>query len=248
MTIKELVARFRKPALPLHAVLAFVVAGCNQVGGATMTFWDVIWAMVFFYFWFMCIWIWISVIGDIFRRNDLSGPSKFIWIMVAFIIPLFGALIYMITRPKVTAQDVQLMTQADAAAKAAAGVSTADQIEKLNQLLASGAITQPSTRPSRPRPSRASVSQPRCTGWRARRPQGRRAAAFSFARRHRVSHPGRAGSRPAGGGDRAFGPRIGPRLTDRRLIPIIPLGISPRPTSPRSRRSHIDGQKRGRRP
>ena len=147
MTIKELVARFRKPALPLLAVLAFVVAGCNQVGGATMTFWDVIWAMVFFYFWFMCIWIWISVIGDILRRNDLSGPSKFIWIMVAFIIPLFGALIYMITRPKVTAQDVQLMTQADAAAKAAAGVSTADQIEKLNQLLASGAITQPEYEP-----------------------------------------------------------------------------------------------------
>ena len=147
MTIKELVARFRKPALPLLAVLAFVVAGCNQVGGATMTFWDVIWAMVFFYFWFMCIWIWISVIGDILRRNDLSGPSKFIWIMVAFIIPLFGALIYMITRPKVTAQDVQIMTQADAAAKAAAGVSTADQIEKLNQLLASGAITQPEYEP-----------------------------------------------------------------------------------------------------
>jgi hypothetical protein len=143
MTIKELVARFRKPALPLLAVLAFVVAGCNQVGGATMTFWDVIWAMIFFYFWFMCIWIWISCLGDIFRRNDMSGLSKFIWIMVAFIIPLFGCLIYMITRPKVTAQDVQIMTQADAAAKAAAGVSSADQIEKLNQLLASGAITQP---------------------------------------------------------------------------------------------------------
>jgi Short C-terminal domain/Phospholipase_D-nuclease N-terminal len=143
MTIKELVARFRKPALPLLAVLAFLVAGCNQVGGATMTFWDVIWAMIFFYFWFMCIWIWISVLMDIFRRNDMSGVSKAIWILVVFVIPLFGALIYMITRPKVTAQDVQIMTQADAAAKAASQVSSADQIEKLNQLLASGAITQP---------------------------------------------------------------------------------------------------------
>ena len=38
---------------------------------------------------------------------------------------------------------MQIITQADAAAKAAAGVSTADQIEKLNQLKESGAITVP---------------------------------------------------------------------------------------------------------
>jgi hypothetical protein len=80
---------------------------------------------------------------DIFRRNDMSGVMKVIWILAIFIIPLFGALIYLIIRPKVTAQDVQMMTQADAAAKAASQVSSADQIEKLNQLLASGAITQP---------------------------------------------------------------------------------------------------------
>ena len=143
MTIKDLVDRFRKPALPLLALVALLVAGCNSVGGATMTFWDVIWAMIFFYFWFMLIWLWISCLMDIFRRNDMTGVWKVIWIFVIFWIPLFGALIYMITRPKVTAQDVQLMTQADAAAKAASQVSSADQIEKLNQLLASGAITQP---------------------------------------------------------------------------------------------------------
>ncbi len=143
MAIKELVAHFRKPALPLLALVAVIAAGCNQVGTSTMTFWDIIWAMIVFYFIFMCIWIWISVIGDIFRRNDMSGVMKVIWIIAVFIIPLFGCLIYLIVRPKVTAQDVQIMTQADAAAKAASQVSSADQIEKLNQLLASGAITQP---------------------------------------------------------------------------------------------------------
>ena len=91
----------------------------------------------------MLIWIFISIFADIFRRNDLSGGWKAIWILVIFIIPFFGALIYIVTRPKVTAQDVQLMTQADAAQKAAASVSTADQIEKLNQLKESGAITVP---------------------------------------------------------------------------------------------------------
>ena len=58
-------------------------------------------------------------------------------------LPFLGALIYIISRPKVTAQDVEMMTQADAAAKAVSQVSVADQIEKLNQLKASGAITEP---------------------------------------------------------------------------------------------------------
>ena len=143
MTIKGLVASFRKPALPLLALLALLVAGCSNVGGQQLTFWDIIWSMIVFYFIFMLIWIWISVMMDIFRRNDMSGVMKVIWILAIFIIPLFGCLVYMIVRPKVTPQDVQIMTQADAAAKAASQVSSADQIEKLNQLLASGAITQP---------------------------------------------------------------------------------------------------------
>jgi hypothetical protein len=49
-----------------------------------MTFWDVIWAMVVFCSWFTWIWIWIPVIGDIFRRNEGTGLWKSTWIMVTF--------------------------------------------------------------------------------------------------------------------------------------------------------------------
>jgi flagellar biosynthesis/type III secretory pathway M-ring protein FliF/YscJ len=132
-----------RPALPALALLGLLVAACSSVGGPTYTFWDVVWSMVIFFFWFMLIWIFISIFADIFRRNDMSGGWKAIWIIAIFIVPFFGALVYIIMRPKVTAQDVQMMTQADAAQKAAAGVSTADQIEKLNQLKDSGAITVP---------------------------------------------------------------------------------------------------------
>ena len=48
MTVKEIVARFRKPALPLLAVLALIVAGCDKVGGQQLTFWDIIWSMIVF--------------------------------------------------------------------------------------------------------------------------------------------------------------------------------------------------------
>jgi hypothetical protein len=136
------IRRWRGLALVIAASSLFLAA-CSNVGGPNLTFWDVIWSMVAFFFWFMLIFIFISIFADIFRRNDLTGGWKAIWIIVIFIIPLFGALIYIIARPKVTAQDVQMMAQADAAAKAAAGVSTADQIEKLNQLKESGAITVP---------------------------------------------------------------------------------------------------------
>ena len=134
---------FGRPVVPVLAMLAFVLAACNQVGTANLTFWDVVWSMIAFFFWFMFIWIFISLFGDIFRRNDLSGGWKAIWILVLVFLPFLGALIYIISRPKVTAQDVQIMTQADAAAKAAAGVSVADQLEKLNQLKEAGAITVP---------------------------------------------------------------------------------------------------------
>jgi hypothetical protein len=108
-----------------------------------VNFGEFIIAMVVFFFWIMAIMIWFSVLMDIFRRNDLSGVMKAVWLFVCFIIPLLGCLIYMIARPKVTAQDVQMMTQAEAAAGAAAQVSTADELAKLAQLRDSGAITAP---------------------------------------------------------------------------------------------------------
>jgi len=135
-------ARWRGPAVVIAAATLFLSA-CAQVGTNSITFWDVVWSMVIFFFWFMLIWIFIAIFADIFRRHDLSGGWKAIWIILIVILPFLGALIYIISRPKVTAQDVQMMTQADAASRAAAAVTPADQIEKLNQLKASGAITEP---------------------------------------------------------------------------------------------------------
>jgi Short C-terminal domain/Phospholipase_D-nuclease N-terminal len=108
-----------------------------------MTFVDVLWDMIFFFFWFMAIWIFIQIFADIFRRNDLSGGWKAIWIVIIFILPFLGCLIYLVSRPKMTAQDVQMATQADAAMRAASSVSTADELTKLQQLKDSGAITVP---------------------------------------------------------------------------------------------------------
>ena len=94
------------------------------------------------FFLFLAIWIFIAIFSDIFRRNDLSGGAKAGWIIVIFILPLLGCLIYIVARPKDTAQDVQMMARADAATQAVASVSTADELAKLQQLKDGGAITQ----------------------------------------------------------------------------------------------------------
>ncbi|MFL5777316.1 MAG: SHOCT domain-containing protein [Chloroflexota bacterium] len=125
----------------LGVAAAFLLAGCNQVGTQAVTFWDLIWSMVVFFFWFMFIWIFISLFGDIIRRDDLSGGAKAIWILALVFLPFLGALIYIAMRPKVTAQDVRMLAQAEASEKAVAGVSSADEIAKLQQLKAAGAIT-----------------------------------------------------------------------------------------------------------
>ena len=51
-----------------------------------------------FFFWFMAIWIFITIFGDIFRRNDLSGGMKAVWIIVLVLLPFLGAIIYMVAR------------------------------------------------------------------------------------------------------------------------------------------------------
>jgi hypothetical protein len=92
------------------------VAGCAQVGGPTLTFWDVIFSMVAFFFWFMLIWIFISIFADIFRRHDLSGLAKAGWIIVIVILPFIGALIYIVMRPSDMSTGIGGMTSPTAAA------------------------------------------------------------------------------------------------------------------------------------
>jgi type VI protein secretion system component VasK len=108
---------------------------------AETTFLDVFWYSILFFFWILAIWIFIALVSDVIRRDDLSGGKKAAWIVFMVILPFIGCLTYLIVRPKVTAQDVRLATQAEAAQRAAAGVSTADELAKLNELRSQNVIS-----------------------------------------------------------------------------------------------------------
>ena len=105
------------------------------------TFGSVLWAMIVFFFWFMLIWMFIGVFADIFRRNDLTGWGKAGWLLLIFIIPLLGILIYLIARPKMTAQDKEMMAAMQERERRATGYSAADEVAKLANLRDEGKIS-----------------------------------------------------------------------------------------------------------
>ena len=102
---------------------------------------NVLWAMLVFFFWFMAIWIFITVFSDIFRRRDLSGAAKAGWIILIFVVPFLGAIIYMIARPKMTEQDKEDMERMQQAQARMSGYSAADEVAKLSKLRDEGKIT-----------------------------------------------------------------------------------------------------------
>lgn len=102
---------------------------------------EILWAMLAFLFWFMIIWVFIGVFADVFRRNDLSGGAKALWILLFVVLPFLGLLIYMIVRPKMTDQDKQMIGQMQEREQRAAGYSAADEVAKLAKLRDEGSIT-----------------------------------------------------------------------------------------------------------
>ena len=85
--------RYRTPANSLR------VRGQREDGHMLATEWtpgSVLLVMIEFFFLFLAIWIFIAVFSDIFRRRDLSGGAKAGWIILIFLVPFLGALIYFI--------------------------------------------------------------------------------------------------------------------------------------------------------
>jgi uncharacterized membrane protein YcjF (UPF0283 family) len=103
---------------------------------------EFIWYMLIIYFWFMVIMVYVQIIWDILRRENLSGWGKAGWIILLLFMPFLGALIYVIARPKNTEQDKRDREAALAAQARLQGGSAVDDLAKAQGLLEKGAITQ----------------------------------------------------------------------------------------------------------
>jgi hypothetical protein len=113
---------------------------------ADYPFMDVLWSMIIFFFWVIWIWIVVTVLIDVFRRDDIGGWAKAAWVIFVVILPWLGVLIYLIAQHdgmrERRIREVQSQKQAfDQYVRDAAGGSAAE-IAQAKQLLDSGAITQ----------------------------------------------------------------------------------------------------------
>jgi hypothetical protein len=113
---------------------------------ADYPFIDVLWTMIIFFFWVIWIWIVITVLIDVFRRHDIGGFAKALWVIFVVILPWLGVLIYLIVEHdgmrERSLKQAQAQREAfDDRVREASGGS-ADEIAKAKQLLDQGAITQ----------------------------------------------------------------------------------------------------------
>ena len=111
-------------------------------------FLDVLWTMLLFFAWIAWLLLVFRVIGDIFRRQDLGGGAKVVWLVLVILLPFLGVFAYLLTQGGHMAErDLKDATAAraqfdDYVKTVAGGSGPAGEIEKAHALLSSGAITQ----------------------------------------------------------------------------------------------------------
>lgn len=113
-----------------------------MLADTTWDFGDAMLAMLWFFFLFIWIWLLITVFGDVFRRKDIGGGVKTLWVLFVLFMPYLGAFIYLISQG-------HGMTERAQSAQAAAvdqmrqqvGYSVADEIQKLDALHKDGTLS-----------------------------------------------------------------------------------------------------------
>lgn len=91
------------------------------------------------------VWFWlaITVFADLFRRHDISGWVKALWVIFVVLTPYLGVIVYLIIQGRGMAErNVQQAQAAREELRRVVGFSVADELGKLDQLKKSGSITE----------------------------------------------------------------------------------------------------------
>src|SRR4029453_8469244 len=105
--------------------------------------------MIIIFAWVIWFWILIRVLIDVFRRRDIGGGKKTLWVIFMVFLPFIGVFAYLIVNGQhMATRDVEQAQQAqaqfDTYVRSVAGSEggAAAEIDRAKQLLDSGAITQ----------------------------------------------------------------------------------------------------------
>ena len=92
-----------------------------------------------FILWF---WLLMTVTSDLFRRHDISGFGKVLWVMLLIVLPYIGIFAYILTQGRGMAErNKEQARLAREHLRQAVGFSVANEIEKLNGLKSTKSIS-----------------------------------------------------------------------------------------------------------
>jgi predicted membrane channel-forming protein YqfA (hemolysin III family) len=98
-----------------------------------------VFAVFVFVLWF---WLLVTVLSDVFRRQDLSGLGKMLWVVLLIVLPYIGVFAYLLTQSRQMAERSEARArQARDDLRQVVGFSVADEIEKLERLKNTGSIS-----------------------------------------------------------------------------------------------------------
>ena len=96
-------------------------------------------AVFVFILWF---WLFITAASDLFRRQDVSGLGKVIWIILLIVLPYIGIFAYILTQGGGMAERNRAQArQAKDELRQIVGFSAADELSKLERLKSEKSIS-----------------------------------------------------------------------------------------------------------
>jgi ABC-type multidrug transport system fused ATPase/permease subunit len=117
---------------------------------ADVSFGDIFWSVLWFFFLFIWLMILFHVLGDLFRDHSVSGVEKTLWVLFLVFLPFLAVFIYLIIRGKgmgerAAAQQQRAQQQFEGYVRnvaASSETTPTEQIAKAKELLDAGAIDQ----------------------------------------------------------------------------------------------------------
>ena len=107
------------------------------------SFWNFLTDVITVFFFVVLLWLLFIIFSDLFRRHDISGLGKALWVIVLLLFPYVGVFIYLITQSRgMTERSSQQAQQTRQELRRVIGFSAADEIKKLDDLKKSGSITE----------------------------------------------------------------------------------------------------------
>jgi hypothetical protein len=107
---------------------------------------DLFWTTFFIFGWILWFWLLIRVYSDVFRRHDIGGGMKTVWVIFTLVLPIIGVLAYLVSQGRSMQEralaDMEYRRSAtDAYIRSVATDADVTQLAKAQDLLDRGVIT-----------------------------------------------------------------------------------------------------------